>query len=782
MRDLFPYSLNDHAVPGERIYPNSGQEGAFAYEPETVRMRDYWLVLRKRLWLIVAVAASVFVGTAVTVFFILHPTFTAASTLLIEPYSPHVLSVQQDLYAPETLDFAHDYYKSQYEIMASDAVAVKVMRELDLQHNPIFLSMRPSGRFSWLRNIPLLGQAAVPGGAVAYPDIDPVLLSVYLNALKIAPLEETRLAKIEFSSPDPAFSARVANAHAAAYIQLETDLRGRAGQEAGRFLKAKLGELKDKLTRSEIALNDYRRKLGIVSDPTGRSPKRDLGTARLGELENLLTKAQADRIALEAQRQAIQSRDYQALPTVAADPTIQALRAQVDDLDAKYASLLTRFTNEYPDVMQLHAQLNAARQRLHEEIQRTVHGIELEYQTAVSKEKQLSAAVEDQKNHLLTLRDAGVEYAILARDVETNRELYDSVVGLMKNIGVAGQIRISNVVVVDQAAPPLWPSSPQKVLCLTVSAVGGLLLGICLAFLLDTADDTFDSPERIEAQLRVPTLAVVPNLLRVHQEPRLALPEPSRLANGHPSNGHISNGHAGNGRASNGRDDATKLSLAADAYHTLRASILHTRPPAQRMHTLLFTSATPGEGKTLTAVNVAMAFAETGCKVALLDADFRRPRCHTLLQAQREPGLTQVLTGQVSLDVALQPVVDGSFFLLSAGTLVANPSVLLGSPRMHALLSELREHFDQVVIDSSPFLLFPDVLGFSACVDGAILVVRAHRTPHRVVSRSLTQLARARAPVLGIMLNDVDLRRSRYVYEYEQYYSSYYCDGKRPGE
>jgi capsular exopolysaccharide synthesis family protein len=404
-----------------------------------------------------------------------------------------------------------------------------------------------------------------------------------------------------------------------------------------------------------------------------------------------------------------------------------------------------------------------SRRQLRQEIQSIVEGVESSYLAAVETERELRTALDAQKAAALDQKDAGVAYAILEREAETNRELYDGVLQRMKEIGVAAELRASNVFVIDPAQPPLRPSSPRKGVNLALALVFGLLGGVASAFLAERLDDTVKTPQDVERELRLPNLAIVPNLeLLDHprkpwlgKRARKVLPWLTATA----------------GTAALAESDLAfePDAAVAEAYRAVRTGILLSRagePP----RTILFTSATGGEGKTVSLLNTAIMFAQLGPPILVVDADLRRPRCHDGLGIDNDIGLTEVLTGQIEAVKAIHPT-KSPLSILPSGAKAPNPTELLGSSQMRDFLASMRKRYAYVLIDAPPLLPVSDSVVLSTLVDGVVLVVDRSATPRRMVLEARARLSAARAKVLGVVLNRVDVEDPGYAHYTQGYYS-----------
>jgi len=771
MNELSPYSIR-------RTVPPPGEnpavfDGSVAGESKGFDLHEFWRVIRKHSRLILTFSLGV-VLTASLIIFTQTPIYTAKTILLIERNAPQIFDIQQVL--SESLGVStQDYYKTQYEILKSRSLAAQVIRDLSLEKNSLFTGERRDDGLvaglwakattwvKWVKKQGWVSRFFTPpsvihgGNSLGVPRV----INAYLRSmLEIKPIQGTGLVEIAFNTPDPVLSARVANAHADAYIHQRLKRGSNANQEAQRFLEEKLIELKERVEKSEATLNRYRRDKGILS----LDNKENIVVERLGDLNRHLTSAEAERISLEAQARQIHKRDYDSLPAVINNTLIRTLKGQVVRLEGEYAFLSTQFKPGYARLAQLKAQMEETRRRLEQEIKTVVAGIESAYFASAAKEKGLRARMERQKAAAFGLKDASVKYAILAREVDTNRQLYDSVLHRMKEIEVSAELRASNVFVIDKAEPPVEPSRPKKTMNLLISVLMGLMGGVGLAFVLEHLDSTLKTPVEVQRYLHLPLLGVVPDFLSLRHAGGK-----KRLRNG--SREPVPNSQSGVPRKELVVSHHP-LSVVTEAYRTLRTAILLSRagePPK----TILFASGLHGEGKTSTVINTAIIFAQMGVKVLVIDADLRHSSCHKVLGIENGSGLTDFLTGQRELEKLIKPTSMDNVFLLSGGSIPPDPTKLLGSKKMHELLTSLQEHYDYILIDSPPVMPVSDTVLLSTMVDGVVTVVSGQETPKYIVKEALSRLGHAQAKVLGVLLNRVNIQNGDYP-DYYRYYDTYY--------
>jgi polysaccharide biosynthesis transport protein len=776
MHELSPYFI-------DRLREHNGGLMQAPLGPKTDEqpgLREYWRVIRRHLTLIVTIALCCVLVVGVAVF-VVTPKYTATSVILIQPQPPRILDMKQLAVEPLGGD-QYDYYKTQYALLGSETLAAEVIHALNLQDNPYFNDANQtdglvgdawSGFNTWVGGLFSEENRAASTDPAQSSGVNPSLVNSYLGDLSIQPEFGTRLVKISFTTRDPKLSALVANAHVEAYVRQGMELRSKASEAARRFLEKKLIELGDRVEKSEAALNTYRHDKGIVEFNT--NGKNEILLKRLEGLSDAFTQAETRRIGLEAQAKLIKKSDYDSLPGVVDSPMVQALKPKLATLEARYASMSSRYTLAYRPLLALKAKLDDTRTRLNETVAEIVQSVRLEYQASVAREKQLQWQVAQEKARALALNDASLKDAILARDVDTNRELYESVLKRMKEIGVVAEARATNVSVVDKAIPPTYPSSPRKRLAILLSAVLGLSGAIGLSFFIEYLDDALKTPEEVERYLRLPMLTLVPDM--------------SGLRNGsHPSEVEVREGEPGLAPSpakwqtvlpseKSSREGMRKnraLAAAREAYRTIRSQILLSRagePPK----TVLVTSAVPAEGKSITAVNTAITFAHKGRPILLIDADLRKARCHELLGCYRPLGLSEALTGQSSIDEVVTETGIKNLFFISAGASPPDPPELLGSSRMEDLLTELGARYDHIILDSCPVMPVSDSVLLSRHVDG-VIVVAGRETSKHLVRRTCLLLSDTGAKILGLVLNQVGSDHASY-YPYNGYRGySYYSD------
>jgi capsular exopolysaccharide synthesis family protein len=582
-------------------------------------------------------------------------------------------------------------------------------------------------------------------------------------------VKNTRLVEVSFSTPDPRLSQKMANAHAAGFIRMNIDTRASLTDEAREFLDKKNAELRAKLEQSEQALNRFRQTHGVVSLDKGENIVVD----RLVALNTQLTAAKAQRIEAESFYQTVKNKKHQDLSQIMTQGSVPQLKTNLATLEAEKAKLSTIFKPDHPRLQELNEHISAARRSINAEIENVVRGIESSFVAARAREQALEAEAKKQEQRALELKHVGVQYAVLQEDVNVNRTLYESVLKRLSETNVSNDLAISNIQVTQRADLPIFPSSPETARNLILGAVVGLLLGVGLAFLLDYLDTKMSTPEHVERAVALNTLGVVPDLsgldrLQIEwkqgersllkslkelsplrQVARASSPSQMLLTKHHPQ------------------------SIFPESYRAIRTSLLFSRPerPPQ---VILFTSAAPGEGKTGTSLNLAIALAQDGHRVLLIDADLRKGCCHSRLGMSNHKGLSNILTGRLALEEGVQPTPIPGLSLLSSGVCPPSPADLLGSNKMKEVLTSLRASFEFIVIDTPPAVALTDAAVLSVMSDGVVLVFHGRKTTTVSARQLVERLDAVHAPVLGVVLNSVDLQNPKFAYygHYGSYYST----------
>jgi capsular exopolysaccharide synthesis family protein len=702
----------------------------FADAPEAsqgLRLLEYWRILYKHKWLIAAIVAVSlaigFVGTLLT-----PRVYTASTTLEIDREATNVVGLNE-AQPVDRLARDQEFFQTQYGLLKSWSLAQRVAQSENLGSDPAL--MKALG----VRRRHVRPGAGANDWAVGFLQ----------GGLGVYPVRDSRLVRLTFDSPDPALSARIANAFADNFIASNLQRRFDASSYARDFLEQQLAQLKAKLEDSERQLVAYATQQQIIQvaepSPGKDSPlPQSLSATNLGALNTDLTTAKANLVQVTERYRAALAAPGFAAPELLADPTITELRQEQVKLTIQYSEQLKVYKPDYPDMLQLKGQLDDVNRQLAAAADTIRGSLKTQLTAAQQQVNALQGQVDGLKGAVLDERNREIQYNILQREVDTTRTLYEGLLERYKEIGVAGGITSNNISVVDRARPPGGPSKPQPEHNLMVAGVTGLGAGVLLAFLLEALDQAVRKPADVESKLGLPVLGTVP-LLQKGVQPMEAL--------------------------------ADLRSPFSEAYHSIRSNLAFaTNDGAPRV--LAITSARPEEGKSTTAFALAQGFARAGLRALLVDLDLRNPSQHKVLGADNRVGASSLLTGAVRLQGAVQPSDWPNLFLIPSGPLPPSPAELLIGPRLVAFIKEAMEHFDIVILDGPPVMGLADAPLIASVAAGAVLTIEAGRTSRAQARAAIKRLRQGNARLFGAILTKFDARRTAYGYGYAYAYAYEY--------
>ena len=716
---------------------------------EAPNLLDYWHVIMKRRWVVLpcllAVFSTVAIGTLKQ-----KPIYEGKVLIEINPEQPNVLNFQEILQL-DTRN-ADSYRETQYKVLQSRTLAERVVRDLQLYRNPEFYRTRRL--FGLIERDPETVPSAAQGDPPD-PSSEAYRNSVekFLDLVSVSPVRRSDLVEVAMYSQDPQLAARIANQLASDYIDQNLQVKWDETLKASEWLAGQLTGLKAKLEKSEDALQAYARANSILFV----EERKNLVSARLEQIQQEYTKAQAERFQKEALYSLVEQGKIQDLPGFLDNQLIQGLAIRLAELERDYSQLTATVKPDYPKAVALKKQIDTLQAALDQQKQSLTQNIVDQYRAAVGREGYLADALERQKKEVNDIAEKTIQYNILKREVDTSKQLYDGLLQRLKEAQVSAGLKASNIRVVDPAEIPKGPVKPRVMLNLALAVILGLGLGIGLAFFQEYLDVTIKNPDEVERLVRLPSLGVIP----------VFSSDGAGKAAGETSLSVVPQHHHMPAAPAIQTDPA-----AVEAFRSLRTSILLSANPVPRM--LLVTSALPGEGKTTTTVNLGATLASLGSRVLIVDCDMRRPACHRSAGVENSPGFVQCLTGRVELPEAILPVPGvANLSVIPCGPIPPNPAEVLSSPLAGELLRRLRGEFEYVIVDSPPLLSVADARILSTLSDAVVLVVRAYETPYDVVRRARALLYAAGARVLGVALNDVDFRREGYGYGYSGKYYRY---------
>ncbi len=714
---------------------------------DEIDLRSLWKTVIKYRWTIASIS-FLFLVTTVIATLLMRPVYRAEVLLEIKTPSGSVVKFQN----LEQTDYQPlEYKNTQQNILQSSSVAETVISQFSLAENPEF-----SGQITQRGFVNGLKQLIKPMKVMVeeYIDLDVStdsqnsdsetdkelfeILKRFDNRLTVSPIKRSDLFLVNFDSFSPELAAGIANSVVDNYITLNENRRFGSTSGAKHFLELEIQKVQARLETSERDLTEYAREHEIIDV----EDKDDIITTQLNDISAQLTVATGQRIAAEALY--IQSRSadgFSVLPQVLKSDLIQKLKSQYAVLQGEYFKLSNIYKSAYPRLVQLNEEMNRIKLSLDTEVAQIANSLQSDYEQSLKKEKLLEEKVEEHKVELLSLKDRSIQYNILKREWETNKELYTGLLERMKEVGVAAGMEIDNITIIDRARIPVVQFKPNLIQNATLATSLGLFVGIGIAFLLSFLDNTVRTPEELENLVGMVSLGVIPkfqggNLSTSSETPKMRR---SRL-------GLISHFE---------RDQEM-----SEAFRSIRTSLMFSTPSGMPK-VLQVTSTIPGEGKTTVASNIAAVMADNGVSVALVDADLRKPALNKVFGVPSMPGLSESLTKQLEKIPVYKTKIDG-LSLVPAGTLPPNPAELLGSPAFDQFLVTLGKHYDHVVIDSAPLLGLADSVIISTKVDGLVYTVHAGEISRDGLREGIKRLRRVNAPILGAILSQADLSSGEY--------------------
>ena len=718
---------------------------------EERHLMDYVRMVYKRRWIALPVFLIVLIVGSINSFRT-TPIYEARTQLLIEKDLPKVGTLST-MFQEQDSWYNDDFYQTQYRILQSRSLARRAVELMNLPAHPSILRGLPtettplsitavlSGAYDWIRQGG--SRAPAPESPAKEPEdrLGPYV-SLMLGSLTVAPVRNSRLVELRFTSTDPQLAADMANGLAKAYIQQSMEFRFSASKDATDWLNTQLTEQRKKVEQSESALQRYKEQ----HDAVAVEDRQNIVVQRLADLNAAVTRAKTDRITKEAlynQLKAVEGTPaIDSLPAVLSNDYIQKIKTELADLQRQQGQLAEKYGERHPEMVKVRNAIQAADAKLQGEIAKVVQSVKSEYEAAASQERSMVGALESQKAEALGLNRKGIEYSVLQREAESNRQVYEALLQRTKETGISGELKTSNIRVVDSAEVPTGPILPQRRRDLLMASFSGLVLAIGLVFGFEYLDNRIKSPHELRANLNLPYLGMIPAIDKTG--PMLV-------------SGAVPPGFA-------------------EAIRAVRTNVLFSSAD-EGIRRIVVTSAGPNEGKSMFASNLAVSLAQAGQRTLHVDADMRRPRVHEIFELAQEPGLSNLLVGDCKPSEAVRKTNIQNLAVLPAGMIPPNPAELLGSKRCDEYFATLAEHFDWVIIDSPPVLAVADASVIANGASGVLFVVGADQTSRQTARAAIDQLHAVHAHIIGAVLNRVDIEGNPYYYStyYRKEYSRYYA-------
>jgi capsular exopolysaccharide synthesis family protein len=753
---------SNHAMPpstyvagGQNLPSAEYRDQVPEWDPEEVHLRDYLDVIMRRKWLIANCLLFVFVSVLI---FTLSQTklYKASTTIEVGTQNQKVTKFEE----VETSNLAAaEYYATQVQLVQSREILGQVVDRLDLINHPVLKGDDEPGLMDQFKGmIKDVILSFIPEDQQASNNVfgmdeemlkRQALIKFVAGGLDVSSSRTAMLIDISFTSLDRHLSQAVANSVAEEFVHWQMGKKLEASDMARSFLMKQIDRAKINLEKAEEALNRFAKKAGIVSMDSKLN-------SVLGQLENLnlsLAQAKADLIEKEAAYFQAKKDGNSVLPEVMESEMMGRLKADYVAILAEYERISVTFHDEYPAVKALIGRMNSIKRLIKTEEEKVFRTIQHRYESAKAKVSQMEKHLEAQKQLTLDLNERTTQYAIMAREVETNKQIYQSLLERSREIESMAGISSSNIYVVDAANLPLLPAKPNVKLNLMLAIILGLVGGIGLAFFLEYFTDHVANPDEISDRFDIPILGVVP-LSKNENYPL----EKTFI-----------------------KDPRAPFS---EALRTTRVS-LQLSGAGAKSKSFVITSTRPKEGKTTLASNLALTFAGAGEKVVVVDADMRRPRIHKVFgnngDAKDIPGLSSFLAGAEGGEL-LRSNGTGNLHYITAGPIPPNPVELLASKSFAMLMKELEKRFDRVIVDGPPCQGFADILVLSQHVGGVVLVSSIGETTRDSLRHFKKSMMNVNVSILGCIINKVDLSK-RYgyqsYYKYYEYYTYHRSDVKK---
>jgi succinoglycan biosynthesis transport protein ExoP len=728
-RDHGPSSYaHDHPVPNmsasDRGEDDDGDQSA------AIDLRAVWgVVYRNRYMMLIILIATVLLGVMSVI--LMPRVYQARSSVQIDQQVAKVLGTEDT--QPSVSDSDADrFLQTQVDVINSRSMARRVSDSLGLAANDGFLEMMGGRK---------------PKPLAAGEKRADVILDTLQRNLEVDLKRNSRVVGIQFKSRDPELAARIADSYAKNLIEGNIQRKFSTSAYSRQFLQSQLAIAKNRLEASERALIAYSRSARLIDASSGAKQNgqsdgpRSLVTANLVQLNESYAAAESARVQAQQRWEQARGSSLMSLPEVLSNPAIQDLLQKRADLNAQLNEVRKRLKPDHPTVIQsaaqigeLNAQLNAISASIRESIRN-------QYLTAERQQRALAARVSSLKGATLNEQDRGVQYNILRREVDTNRQLYESLLQRFKEVSAEAGVTTNNISMVDTAEAPRRPVSPRPFVNMALALVVGLFLAGFYAFGRERLDDSIRDPRDVETKLHLPLLGVVPE--QEDGAPLKAL-----------------------------EDAKSELS---EAYHSIRTSIeLSSNLGLPR--SLLITSSRMAEGKSTTSYALARDFASVGRRVLLIDADLRRPSLHTLMEVpQQKHGLSTVLARVSSAEESIMRTGIENLAFLPSGPLPPDPANLFAGSAVELLIEQFADTYDVIILDGPPVLALADATALAFSAQATILVAEAGGAHFGQARNAVTRLTRARGHLIGCIVTKYNSKRAGYSAS-ENYYRYKYTD------
>jgi polysaccharide biosynthesis transport protein len=762
-------------------------------EEEGLHLRELWRTVRKRKWLILAIA--LIITTLVTIeAYRTKSTYRASAFIELGKDVPAVRSAtggmviqtdDPDIYYPQLAINTHLFR------LTSEPLLEDVVADLKLDQNPKFAES--SRRSMWEAAQAIISRMTFqrkdeeqpatigslsPDSSSAGPRSkkESERLAPYVGmvagGLHAEQVKETRTLRVDYVHTDPVIAAAVANGVAQDFIDRTFEGKTEKFTSASKWLDTTTRELQARVERSEQALANYSKEHNIFStDGKGET----LTTDKLSRLHDQTTRTETERILKQSVYEEVKAGRVAELPAAFSDAKLTTLQSKLDELQLTAEKLDQKYGPDHPEVKNTRLEIKNTKAQMESYRKALEDKLKAEYELSLRDEKSLKIALGQAKGEAVQQNQDAIQYNILKQEVDTAKAMYTDFLQKTSQAKVEVAQQHNSMRLIQPARAPGGPVGPARFRMIMIGFFLSLVGGVSLAYFLEYVDNTIKTVEDVGRYVRLPALGVIPSIGGPMPGKLRASGSGKRLAGA--SNG--STNRSTNGALQAPSDSLALLdnrSSAAEAYRVVRTSMLLSsagNPPK----IVLVTSGQPGEGKTTTVVNTAISLAQLGSSVLIIDCDLRKPSAHKVFGLDHINGLSTYLSRDIEIDDLIHKLQIPNLSLLPCGPIPPNPAELISSERMRNLLQTLAGRYDHILIDSPPLIHVTDPVILSSLVDGVILVVHGGKSTRAVAQRARQELASVGAKVFGVVLNNVDMRREGYdEYYYQRYYSNYAQD------
>jgi polysaccharide biosynthesis transport protein len=708
--------------------------------PQQLSLAEIWKTFARRKLAILGCAVLIF-GAVAAYTFLKTPQYEGVARLQIDPNLSSSIGLDgSDKASPVDAD---SRLKTEVAIIQSNTVAMHVLKSLGLFRNPNFADAE-----------------TIKANAQDLSQLTPAqrqkLLDRFYDSLTVKVLPNTQVVEIRFRSIERAIATGAPNSIIDEYIQRNFETRVDSSKQVSQWLAKQMEDVRTSTTNAQQKLAEFQKENNFLGDESD-----NIVTDRLKQLNEELTQAEGDRIIKEGRYRLARSGNPELIASAVPNTTLQALRAQEVELQAQYAQLNAKFGSGYPKLRELQSQLMRLTSAIAAEGANVQTRMANDYAGASKAESMIRAEFLKQKEEAYRLNAHAATYQSLKHEVESGQHLYDTLQLKLKEAGITSGLTSAYVSVVDRAQMPDRPVEPRKALYLALGLGGGLFSGFLLGLVLDSFDDTIRTSEELEAITALPELGCVPFLPALARKKRRQF-NPTTLLGLQRSPAMV----------------AELNCQGVESYRSLCSQILLSSPenPAK---VLVTSSALPAEGKSTVSCNLAIALAQHGRRVLLVDADMRRPSPKEPSDRLDRPGLSTMFANRTSQHPKYQPISDlPNLHLLPAGPPPVHPTEILASAQMQRLMEAWSKEYDHVIVDTPPVLPFADAIVLASRADGVILVTRSGVSNRKALLRVRDLLLRSGANVMGVVRNAV--KHPEFHYSYPAGYT-YKASGSNPG-